>query len=123
VKEISFEEKKKFMESKLTEEEIGEVMRRYNAAINNKTSTKTTDPVFANITGSPQAETRLMHQQSLLMQSINVASVAVLTTLGVSYVLDKLKDKQDRNLREELKDRVESTLRDSTGRIRVLESE
>jgi hypothetical protein len=52
-----------------------------------------------------------------------VASIAVLTTLGVSYVLDKLKDKQDRNLREELKDRVESTLRDSTGRIRALESE
>ena len=35
VKDIPFEEKKKFLESKLTEEEIGEVMRRYNDAIKN----------------------------------------------------------------------------------------
>jgi len=33
VKEISFEEKKKFLEGKLTEEEIGEVMRRYNQSL------------------------------------------------------------------------------------------
>jgi hypothetical protein len=57
------------------------------------------------------------------MQSVNVASIAVLTTLGVSFVLDKLKDKQDKNLREELKDRVESTLRDSVQRIRALEGD
>jgi hypothetical protein len=35
VKDISFEEKKKFLESKLTEEEIGEVMRRYNDSVKN----------------------------------------------------------------------------------------
>jgi hypothetical protein len=29
-KDIPFEEKKKFLEGKLSEEEIGEVMRRYN---------------------------------------------------------------------------------------------
>lgn len=57
------------------------------------------------------------------MQSVNVASIAVLTTLGVSYVLDKIKDKQDKNLREELKDRVESNLKDSVTRIRALETE
>ena len=57
------------------------------------------------------------------MQSVNVASIAVLTTLGVSFVLDKLKDKQDKNLREELKDRVESSLRDSFQRIRALEGD
>jgi hypothetical protein len=57
------------------------------------------------------------------MQSVNVASIAVLTTLGVSFVLDKLKDKQDKNLREELKDRVDSTLRDSVQRIRALEGD
>jgi hypothetical protein len=57
------------------------------------------------------------------MQSVNVASITVLTTLGVSFVLDKLKDKQDKNLREELKDRVESTLRDSVQRIRALEGD
>ena len=53
VKEISFEEKKKFLEGKLTEEEIGEVMRRYNQAAKPK------DAVFANVKESPIAETRL----------------------------------------------------------------
>lgn len=33
MKEISFEEKKKFLEAKLTEEEIGEVMRRFNEGV------------------------------------------------------------------------------------------
>ena len=69
------------------------------------------------------AEQRLQHQQSLLMQSFNVASIAILSTLGVTYVLDKIKDRQDKNLREEMKDRLESNLRDSQTRIRQLESE
>jgi hypothetical protein len=57
------------------------------------------------------------------MQSFNVASIAVLTTLGVTYVLDKIKDKSDKNLREELKDRVDSTLKESLARIRTIEQE
>ena len=48
------------------------------------------------------------------MQSVNVASIAILTSMGVSYVLDKIKDRQERNLREEIKDRMESTLRENT---------
>ena len=47
------------------------------------------------------------------MQSVNVASIAILSTLGVTYVLDKIKDRQDKNLREEIKDRLDATLRDS----------
>jgi hypothetical protein len=47
------------------------------------------------------------------MQSVNVASIAILSTIGVTYVLDKIKDRQDKNLREEIKDRLEATLRDS----------
>jgi len=50
VKDIPFEEKKKFLESKLTEEEIGEVMRRYNDAIKTGGAvSKTKDPVFTNV--------------------------------------------------------------------------
>jgi hypothetical protein len=47
------------------------------------------------------------------MQSVNVASIAILSTIGVTYVLDKIKDRQDKNLREEIKDRLDVTLRDS----------
>jgi hypothetical protein len=57
------------------------------------------------------------------MQSLNVASIAILTSMGVSYVLDKIKDRQERNLREEIKDRMESTLRESTLRLRAVEGE
>lgn len=60
VKDIPFEEKKKFLETKLTEEEIGEVMRRYNDAIKNggASPSKQTkaDPVFQNVKESPVAE-------------------------------------------------------------------
>lgn len=47
------------------------------------------------------------------MQSVNIASIAILSTLGVTYVLDKIKDRQDKNLREEIKDRLDASLRDS----------
>jgi hypothetical protein len=57
------------------------------------------------------------------MQSVNVASIAVISSLAVSYVLDKIKDRQDKNMREELKDRMESTVRDTYSRIRALESD
>eukprot|EP00347_Sterkiella_histriomuscorum_P006130 403353953 len=57
----------------------------------------------------------------MLLQTINVASIAVLSTLGVTYVLDKIKDRQEKNLREEMKDRMEATLKESTERIRALE--
>ena len=48
------------------------------------------------------------------MQTVNVASVAILSTLGVTYVLDKIKDRQEKNLREEIKDRVETTLKENS---------
>ena len=90
-------------------------MRRYNDISKNGDKVeKKQDPVYQSVKESPVAEQRLQNQQSMLMQSVNVASIAVLTTLGVSYFLDKIKDKQDKNMREELKDRVESTLKDST---------
>ena len=53
MKAISFEEKKKFLEAKLSEEEIGEVMRRFNG-----TST-VTDSVLVNVKESPVAESRI----------------------------------------------------------------
>ena len=57
VKNITFEEKKQFLEGKLTEEEIGEVMRRLAAGSNTSGQSATTaDPVFANIKESPKAE-------------------------------------------------------------------
>ena len=71
------------------------------------------DSVLQNVQNSPIAEQRLQHTQSLFMQSVNVASIAILSTLGVTYVLDKIKDRQDKNLREEIKDRLDATLRDS----------
>jgi hypothetical protein len=53
VKEISFEEKKKFLEGKLTEEEIGEVMRRFNEGSSDAklvVPTKVTaDPLYSNV--------------------------------------------------------------------------
>ena len=42
--------------------------------------------------------------------ALNVASLAVVTSVGVTYLLDKFKDKKDDVLRNELKDRLYSSL-------------
>jgi len=57
------------------------------------------------------------------MQSVNVASIAILSTLGVTYVLDRIKDKKDKDLREEIKDRVFESLRENSERLRQLEQD
>ena len=41
--------------------------------------------------------------------------------MGVTYLLDKFKDKKDDTLRNELKDRLYSTLSENTQRLRALE--
>ena len=56
------------------------------------------------------------------MNSLNVASLAVVTSVGVTYLLDKFKEKKDETLRQELKERLYSTLQDSNQRLRSLET-
>lgn len=51
-----------------------------------------------------------------------VASISIISSLGLTYLLDKYKDKQDKNLREEIKDRVSSTLDDLRKKINDLET-
>ena len=46
------------------------------------------------------------------MQAINIASIAVLTSMGVNYFLDKSRQRSDEGLREEMKDRVTEHVRD-----------
>ena len=53
--------------------------------------------------------------------ALNVASLAVVTSVGVTYLLDKFKDKKDDVLRNELKDRLYSSLQDNVTRLRSLE--
>ena len=53
-----------------------------------------------------------------LTNALNVASLAVVTSVGVSYLLDKFKEKKDEALRNELKDRLYSTLAENTNRLR-----
>jgi hypothetical protein len=72
---------------------------------------------------SEQSVRRVDHVNSLFMQSVNVASIAILATLGVTYVIDRMRDKQDKNLREEIKDRVFESLKENSERLRELEHE
>ena len=50
-----------------------------------------------------------------------MASLAVVTSVGVTYMLDKFKDKKDDVLRNELKDRLYSSLQENVTRLRSLE--
>lgn len=56
------------------------------------------------------------------MTAINVASLAVVTSMGVNYLLDNFRDKKETMLREEVKDRAYSTMKESHERLRSLET-
>jgi hypothetical protein len=55
------------------------------------------------------------------MSAINVASLAVITSVGMTYLLDKFKDRKDEVIRTEMKDRLYSTLQENTQRLRAIE--
>ena len=45
------------------------------------------------------------------------ASIAIISSLGLTYLLDSYKDRSDKNLRDELKDRVQSSLNDTSAKL------
>jgi uncharacterized protein YlxW (UPF0749 family) len=57
------------------------------------------------------------------MTAINIASLSVLTTIGVNMMLDTIKEKKDASLREEIKDRLHESLSESQRRIQKLETD
>ena len=126
-KNISLDEQKKFLESKLTAEEIAEVYKRVGQETLSSTPSNTTSCPKAldriSHTDShfqPNAQNLLEHPKST--SKATVASVAILSSLALTYVLDKYKDKNDKNLREELKDRVKEQLEESKTKVNRLES-
>lgn len=67
------------------------------------------------------AEKRVNDVNRVFMGAGAVASIAILSSLAMNYALDSMKDKREKHLREEIKERVFDTIRESTDRIRVLE--
>jgi uncharacterized protein YlxW (UPF0749 family) len=57
------------------------------------------------------------------MTAVNIASLSVLTTIGVNMMLDTIKEKKDSTLREEIKDRLHESLSESQRRLQKLESD
>lgn len=51
-----------------------------------------------------------------------VASVAILASLGLTFVLDRYRDKQDKYLREEVKDRVAKSIEDQARKLNEVET-
>lgn len=52
-----------------------------------------------------------------ILTAVNVASIAILTTIGVNLMLETVKEKKDLSLREEMKDRLHESLSESKQRI------
>jgi hypothetical protein len=100
---VPLEEKKAFLEGKLTEEEIAEVFKRLD---------QNTPSIPSSPKPSPISTQRLESTNSHFMTAVNVASLAVITTVGVNYLLDKSREKADVALRNELKERVHDTMKE-----------
>ena len=73
----------------------------------NKEASVSAKSTKSTIVDSPAAERRLKQTDShFMVNAINIASLAVLTSVGVNYILDQYKEKKDTVLREEIKDRM-----------------
>ena len=127
LKDIPLEQKKNFLKDKCSEEEIAEILKRVN---NEKPSgdqnalgpKSTSNEGKAMSYNSPQAEQRLQQtNQHFWTNALNIASLSIVTSVGVTYLLDKFKDKKDETLRNELKDRLYSNLSENTNRLRAIE--
>jgi len=53
---------------------------------------------------------------------MTVASIAILSAMGLTYVLDNYKDKKDRQMKEDLEHRVDSRLKRTEDNLRELET-
>ena len=123
-KNINLEEQRRFLESKMSEEEVTEVFKRMKenpqgASQQQIPSSGGSQPMMV---ASPHANARMMQTNGHFAPAASgnnggggitatslatVASVAVLSSLGITYMLDNYKNKQDKNLRDEIKDRVQ----------------
>ena len=56
------------------------------------------------------------------MNALNIASISIVTSVGVTYLLDNFKEKKDEVIRQEMKERLYTTLQDSNSRLRELEN-
>ena len=56
------------------------------------------------------------------MNALNIASISIVTSVGVTYLLDNFKDKKDEVIRQEMKERLYTTLQDSNSRLWELEN-
>jgi len=87
-----------FLQGKLTQEELAEVKRRFDKGVPKPTEIKNSDAATRRLES--------VNSHFSLITAINVASLAVLTTIGVNYMMDNVKEKKDASLREEIKDRM-----------------
>ena len=87
VKTVPVDQRKKFLEDKLTEEEISEVMKRFSKL--EQQSPAASKKEHIRVVKSPAAEQRLKQTNShFVINAINITSLAVLTSIGVNYMLD-----------------------------------
>ena len=117
IQKLPIEQKKQFLSSRLTEEEMSEVFKRLKEQSSSDApeSKVITSPKPGYMTNSPQTESRLAQTNShFLMNALNIASLSIVTSVGVTYLLDTVKEKKDEVMRQEMKDRLYSTLQDST---------
>jgi hypothetical protein len=110
VKGVPLEERLKFLTEKLTSEEIQEVKKRFEG--NKPSSIAKSEPTASRL--------ETVNNHFSLFAAVNIASLAVLSTIGVNMMLDSIRDKKESALREEIKDRIKTNLNDNTETVRAI---
>lgn len=119
IKNVPFDEKIQYLKGKLTEEELSEVLTRYEGKAK-KTTTDHDEPikVIANSSSSQRREfapTAAPARQSSSFGSkfitgVNIAAISAASSIGVSYLINNMKDKKEKEVFQCMKDFQDQSL-------------
>jgi hypothetical protein len=107
IKNVSYDEKVIYLKSKLTEEELSEALNRVDSKkveISNTASISTSlaQPAYSASRNSSSSSMKEYQPKSSggskLMNAINIGAISAASSIGVSYMINNMKDKKEQEV-------------------------
>ena len=129
VKNVPFDEKVQYLKGKLTEEELSEVLARFNDG-DNKTKENQDESIKITTTASTvqrreSSSTSVPPKQyssfgSKFISGINIAAISAVSSIGVSYLINNMKDKKEKEVFQCMKDFQDQSLNQIQNKLNEL---
>lgn len=107
IKNVSYDEKVMYLKSKLTEEELSEALNRVNSkkvevSDTNSIPTSSVQPAYSTSRNSSSSSLKEYPPKSSggskLMNAINIGAISAASSIGVSYMINNMKDKKEQEV-------------------------